>query len=542
MGSGEATTLIRRERVGLKRVRPSLPPAYLAIPAAAVALVMLLPVAYLVLRAASGSVSIWTMLSRYRTPEILLNTVGLAAAVTAASIAVGVPIAWFTTRSDMPMRGLWAVLSVMPLAVPSLVGGYAFVGAFGYGGALHQLTRRFGFDFALDIYGFPGAWAVLTMLSFPYIVLSVRGALLGMDVSQEEASRSLGHGRWVTFRRVTLPLLRPAIASGGLLVALYVLSDFAAVSLLQFDTFTRAIYIQYETSFSRDRAAILSLILVVLTLLIVIGEARTRGRIRYHRIGSGAARRLVPVPLGRWRWAAWAFCALIVLPSLALPVGTSLYWLIAGMKQGEPLLLSGQAAWNSLSIAASAALVTVLAALPTAVVIVRYPGPVARILEQIAYAGYALPGIVVALALVFFGANYALPLYQTHALLLMAYGVLFFPQALGAIRTSLLQLNPNLEHASRGLGVTPFRTFWRVTVPLVRSGLFAAAGLVFLTVLKELPATLLLSPIGFHTLATQIWGAIGEAYYARAAAPALLLIATSSLSVGILLWQERARR
>src|SRR5690606_34675707 len=163
--------------------------------------------------------------------------------------------------------------------------------------------------------------------TYPYVVLSVRGALWGMDPAQEEASRTLGHGHWETFRRVTLPQLRPAIASSGLLVALYVLSDFAAVSLLQFNTFTRAIYIQYQASFSRQHAAALSLVLVALTLVLVAAEARTRGRHRYHRLGSGAARQGAVVPLGPWRWVALAFCALVALLSLGLPFGTALYWL-----------------------------------------------------------------------------------------------------------------------------------------------------------------------------------------------------------------------
>lgn len=504
---------------------------------------LLLPLAYLVVRAASSGAGAWDMLWRFRTPQILLNTAALAAAVTASSVALGVPLAWLTIRSDMPLRRLWSVLAVLPLAVPSLVGGFAFIGAFGYGGALHQWLRGLGIQLP-DIYGFGGAWAVLTMLSYPYVVLAVRAALLGMDASQEEAARTLGQGRWETFLRVTLPQLRPAIAAGGLLVTLYVLSDFAAVSLLQFDTFTRAIYIQYEASFNRHRAALLSLILVALALIIVAAEARTRGRARYHRSGGGASRDLKPVPLGRWRGVAVAFCAAVTLPSVGIPFVTSLYWLVQGVQRGEPLLLPWSAVWNSVSVSALAAVVTVLAALPMAVLIVRHPGPLARVLEGVAYAGYSLPGIVIALSLVFFGANYARPLYQTHAMLIGAYAILFFPQALGAIRTSLLQISPNLEDAARSLGAPPLRTLWQVTVPLLRSGLAAAAGLVFLTAVKELPATLLLSPTGFQTLTTHVWGAIGEAYYARAAAPALLLILASSVSVAMVLRheQQNARR
>lgn len=202
------------------------------------------------------------------------------------------------------------------------------------------------------------------------------------------------------------------------------------------------------------------------------------------------------------------------------------------------MILSWPAVWNSVHISALAAAAAVMAALPVALMAVRYPHPLSRWVERLAYAGYALPGIVVALSLVFFGATFARPLYQTRTLLVTAYVVLFLPQALGTVRASLLQLSPNLEHAARSLGFSALATLWRVTLPLIRPGLLAGAALVFLTVMKELPATLLLSPIGFQTLTTQIWGAIGEAHYARAAAPALLLIVASSLSVAIVLNQQ----
>ncbi len=522
--------------------RSSRPPLYFVIPAALVAAAMLLPAVYLVIRTAEAGDAVWTLLLRDRTWRVLVNTVALAAAVSAASVAVGVPLAWLTTRTDLPGRRFWGVMSVLPLAIPSLVGAFAFVSAWAQGGLVHQLLRQVaGVARMPDLYGFPGAWLVLTLLTYPYVVLSVRGALWGLDPSQEEAARSLGHGTWSVLWRVTLPQLRPAIASGALLVALYTLSDFSAVALLQFESFTQAIYVQYQATFNRSYAAVLSLVLVALTVIILGLEAMARGRGRYYKVSAGAARRPPIVPLGRWKWPAVAFCALTGLVAVVVPAGVNVYWLVRGLVLGMGVQLDWQALGNSVYAALLAAGASVACALPVAILSVRWPGRLAALLERAAYVGYALPGIVVALSLVFFAANYARPLYQTMALLVFAYVVLFLPQGLGAIRASLLQVSPNVENAARSLGLPPWRVALTVTLPLVRPGIITGATLVFLTVMKELPATLLLSPLGFRTLTTRIWSNVSEAFYIQAAAPALLLVLASSVSVAILLANEQRR-
>jgi iron(III) transport system permease protein len=183
--------------------------------------------------------------------------VGLAAVVTAASVAVAVPLAWLTARTDLPGRRAWAVLAALPLVIPSYVGGFVLVSMFGPRGLLQDALAPLGVERLPEIYGLPGAALALTLFSYPYVLLTVRGALRGMDPALEEASRSLGSGGWATFFRVTLPQLRPAIVAGALLVALYSLSDFGAVSLLQFDSFSREIYTQYRSAFDRTPAAIL---------------------------------------------------------------------------------------------------------------------------------------------------------------------------------------------------------------------------------------------------------------------------------------------
>jgi iron(III) transport system permease protein len=513
-------------------------PAWLVLPAVGVAGLLLLPLGYLLLHAAeAGGPRVWSLLSERQTLVVLANSAVLAAVVTGGSVVVALPLAWLTTRTDLPGRRAWAVLTAVPLVIPSYVGGFAYVAALGPRGALQALLAPLGVERLPEIYGLPGAALALTLFSYPYLLLTLRGALLGMDPALEEVSRSLGRSSWSTFRRVTVRHLRPALGAGSLLVALYALSDFGAVSLLRFSSFTRVIYVQYQSTFDRTPAAVLALLLVTLTVTLLAFEAYTRGRAaaRYHRTAAGPRRRAAPVALGRWRIPALVFCGSIVTLALALPLGVLTYWLVRGVVAGEPLRLVGAAAWNSLQASGLAALAAAAAALPVAVLSVRHRGRITSLLEPSTYLGYALPGIVVALSLVFFGARYAGPLYQSLAMLVIAYVVLFLPQAVGSTRSSLLQVPPSVEEAARGLGRSGPGVLLTVTAPLVRPGVIAGATLVFLTAMKELPATLLLGPTGFPTLATSIWSATSEAFFARAAAPALLLVLLSSVPLAVLM-------
>jgi iron(III) transport system permease protein len=518
---------------------PSWGTAALWLCAGLAAAALLLPTLYLAVRALAASDAALETLARPRTWETVARSAWLALAVAGASALIAVPLAWLTVRTDLPLRRLWAVLTPLPLVIPSYVGAYLFASALGPRGLLQQLLEApLGVSRLPSIYGFGGALLTLTLLTYPYLLLSVRAALQRMDPALEEASRSLGHGGWATFRRVTLPHLRPAIGAGGLLVALYALRDFGAVALMRYDTFTRVIYVQYR-SFDRSQAALFALLLVAMTLVLLWLEARTRGRASYHRSGPGAARPSTVVPLGRWRWPALLFCAAVVSLSLLLPAAVLAYWLARGIAAGESLSALGPALWGSLTASGVGALATVLAALPVAVLVVRRPGLLTRLIERLTYSSYALPGIAVALALVFFGVNYARPFYQTFAMLILAYGVLFLPQAVGALRAALLQVHPSLEESARSLGRGPAQVFLTVTAPLIRPGVVAGASLVFLTAMKELPATLLLAPLGTKTLATDVWSAVSEAFFARAAAPALLIVLLSSVPMALLTLREQ---
>jgi iron(III) transport system permease protein len=538
-GPREAPSLL-----GLWRtIRTNGPPLFVSLPALLIAIAMALPLLYLVIRSVGASSEAWDLLLRPRTAQILGRSMLLVTTVTTLCLAIALPLAWLTVRTDLPLRRTWGVLTALPLVIPSYVGAFLVISVLGPKGLVQGLlSGPFGVDRLPNIYGLAGATMTLTLLSYPYVLLTVRSVLANLDPALEESARSLGAGPMRVQFRVVLPLLRPAAASGGLLVGLYTLADFGAVSLLRYETFTWAIYQQYQSAFDRSIAAVLSLVLVALAVGVLLVEARSRGKLRYHRSTPGVRRLPRIVHLGKWRWPALAFCGAIVLFALILPMSVLGYWVVRGMASGEGFDALWSATWNSVFVSAIAAVVVAALSIPVAVLAVRYPSLPSRIIERLTFTGYALPGIVVALALVFFGTTLALPIYQTIWLLLIAYIVLFFPAALGATRSALLQVSPRLEESARGLGRGQLRTLKDVTVPLMRSGVAAGAALVFLITMKELPATLILGPLGFKTLATSIWSASSEAFFARAAAPALVLILLSSVPMALLMLRDRKVR
>lgn len=479
--------------------------------AGAVAAAALLPVAYLLVRAGDGGWSaIADTLFMARTGRLLVRSLGLAAAVSVASAAIGIALAWLTVRCDLPGRRFWRVVAALPLAVPSYVAAFAFVSN------LPELS------------GFLPTFAALTLLSYPYVFLPVAAVLERVDPALEEAARSLGDGPGTAFRRVTLRQIRPAAATGSLLVCLYVLSDFGAVSILRFDTFTRVIYEAYRSSFDRRPAAILGCLLLVFTLGILVAEARTRGRARYYA-GRGTPRRPALVPLGRWRWAAVALPAGVAGLAIVVPLATTVRWLAESVQADIDLTRVSAAGGSSVLASVLGAVVTAAAAVPVAVLAARSRSRIAGFIERSAFVGHALPGIVVALSLVFFTVRFMNPLYQRLPVLVFAYVVLFLPLAVSSIYGSALQAPPSLDEVARSLGRRPLEVFRTITAPLLAPGVAAGAALVFLTCLKELPATLLLGPTGFETLATRVWSATQAGAYGDAALPALLLVAVGAL-------------
>ena len=497
---------------------------------------------YLVIRALGAGDTAFDFLVRPRTIAVVGGTLALAALVGIGTIAVGVPVAWLTTRTDLPGRRTWAVLTAIPLALPSYVVGFAFIAFFGPRGALQGLLAPLGVERLPSIGGLFGAVLVLTLVSFPYVSLATRAALLRVDPAMEESGRLLGDRRMTVFRRITLPVVVPAIAAGTLLAVLYALSDFGAVSLLQFDSLSRAIYLQYGASFDRSLAAVLALVLVGADVRDHLGRGPPS-------VAGRDLRQPRPAPTAIGRAPRSMALAVDRLPDARGRPGAGDPGrddrVVARPRHRPGRGRSGSSAgssWTRSSWVPMAAVLAVVLAIPVALLAARYRSRRSTFIESSTFAGYALPGIVVALSMVFLATRTVPVLYQTLALLVMVYAIRFTPQAIGGLRSSLGTAGPRMEEAGRTLGDGPLRAFAMLTVPYLRPAIVAGAALVFLTVVKELPLALLLAPIGFETLATEIWDAASSGFYARAAVPAALLLVLSIATVAVLLRSEEGSR
>ncbi|EFW90411.1 iron ABC transporter permease protein [Haladaptatus paucihalophilus DX253] len=512
-------------------------PVGLTLVSGAVAAAVLFPVLWLVVRVFGMDANrIVSMLTRGATLTVLGNSVALIVAVTAGSILIGVPLAVLTVQTDLPFRRFWTVVGALPLVVPSYIGAFAFVSAFGPQGELADALAPLGVESIPSMYGFFGAALVLTLFTYPYVFLTTRASLLSFDDTLVEAARTLNHSRWEAFKRVTIPQILPGIAAGSLLVALYALSDFGTPTIMHFEVFTQQIYVQYN-AWGRDFASLLSLQLVAVTVVILALESRINAGTNG---GSRGSNRSAVIELGAWRYPALLFSSAVAVLCLVVPLGMLVFWML----RADPTYGSSsfafhwEYAWNSVGVSGMAAIFGVLAAIPVAYLSARHRSTVATVLDRATYVGYAVPGIVLGLALVSFGSAYAPALYQTIPLLVFAYIVRFLPQAVGTVRSSVLQVNPKLTEAAQTLGYSPGAAFRKVTLPLIAPGVAAGAALVFLTTMKELPATLLLRPPEFETFVTYIWKVQGAGHYGKAAIPALILVGISGLSLLIIIKQE----
>jgi iron(III) transport system permease protein len=483
---------------------------------------VLLPLGVTVVNAAdAGWAAASALLLRPLVGELLTNTFLLIGAAIICCACIGTAAAWFVERSDLPGRRAWAVLMVVPLAIPPFITSYAWI------------------SLSPALQGFWGALLVVTVSYYPLVYLPVAAALREMDPALEEIARSLGNNIWAVFFRVVLPQLRPALLGGMLLVALDVLVEFGAFALLRFRTFTTAIYSAYRAGFSGAEPALLSMILLILCIGCLAAEYFVRGQARYGRLGRGVRRRASRYHLGGWRWLVAAKCFVWALLTIGVPLGMIIYWLAQpGNAATAPVAASAaavaQAAWSSVYLGALGAGLTMSLALPLGILAARYNGWAVTALERAAYLAQSVPGIVVALALVSLTVHAIHPLYQSTFLLLLAYAVVFLPLALVSVRAALMQAQAGLEEAGRSLGLGRMAVLARVTLPLAAPGLGAAAALVFIAVTTELTATLLLAPIGTQTLATQVWADTSTLAFA-AAAPYAAVLAVMSMAATWLL-------
>lgn len=494
------------------------PPRPLIVAAVLSACLALIPLAYLIVRVASaGPEKIWSSLMRTRTLETTATSLGLMVVVVIGCLIIAIPAAALLTRTDLPGRRIWLTALALPLAIPSYVAAYAWLAQFP------------------AMSGFWAAALILIAVSYPYVLLPVVAALRSTDPAIEEVARSLGRTPFTAFRTTTLPQAIPAAAAGSLLVGLYTLSDFGAVSLFRVDAFTRVIYASYRASFDRTSAAVLASILVLLALVLVFVERRLRGKSLQFRSDSGTQRKAVLSNLTlRSRVFGWAFITVVIVIAIVVPVFSLLLRLGEGSRRPLDVFELANATLNSAGAASAGAVIAVVLALPIGLLTARFRSRWSTGTESAAFAGHALPGVVIGLSLVFLTINAVPVLYQTLFTLAFAYAVLFLPKSIGATRTSIASVPPILEQTARTLGRNPFKAWTNTTLRLAWPGIAAGGLLVLLTAMKELPATLMLRPTGFDTLATELWSRTEIAAYGAAAPYALTLIALAAVPAFVL--------
>lgn len=518
-------------------------PWHLAIPAILVGLGVLVPLAYLLTRAFEGDIdAISNTLFRWRTLATILNTLTLSLAVLAVTTLLAMPAAWLTTHADLPSRSLFTAILVMPLAVPGYLLAFTLLSI---GGDYGASARLLGISLP-RLSGFTGSLIALSLYNFPYMLLALRAGFRHIDPSIEDTARSLGRGPWGTFFTAVLPQLRPALLAGGLLVVLHVIGDFGVVSLMRYKTFSYVLFT--SMAFEPGYAAWIALLMLGFACSFIGLEVwLIKGR-KFDRAGGGASRRRTTVKLGKWKLPIVLVLLGFILAAVGLPVAASIYWAWQPKLEyvTQDLLQAGIA---SVKVSLPTAVVATMLAVPIAMMAVRYPGKRSQSLERLAYAGYATPGLAFGLALVWFslwldgwlveaGETF---LYQSLLIMIYGYTLHFLAEAVGPVRASLLHANRRLEEASRCLGRGPVVTFFRVTLPVIRSGLVAAGALVFLSAMKELPLAMLLRPYNFDTLAFNLWDLTNEALYAEAAPYALAILGTSLVFVLVLLVSEQPK-
>ncbi len=502
--------------------RRRFPPFALVGAATVVAGAVLLPLVFLGLQAVqSGWGVLSPLLFRQLTATLLWNTVRLTVAVTVLCAVIGVAAAWCTERTALPFRRFWKIALVLPLAVPDFVLGYGWI------------------SLAPGVHGYRGSVLVMTLGSYPLVYLPVAAALRSADPDLEEVARVLGLGRFRAFWRVTLHQIRPAVLGGSLLVALILLAEFGTFEILRFQTFTTEIFTEFQIGFDTPAACALSLVLVLIGLVVLSGEAAARGRAGTARRGQ-LGRPPTRLRLGRTTVPVLLGLAGLLGLAIGVPVAALVYWFSSGTSSTLPSASILSAAGATAGYSAAAAAVATVAALPVALLVERHRSKGTVLLERSTYIVQALPGLVVALAFVYFSVRYLPQLYQSSTELVAAYAIMFFPLALVAVRAGVAQAPTGLEEVARSLGHGRLSALVRVTLPLLVPGAVAGFSLVFLSAATELTATLVLHPTGVTTLATQFWAYTTNFSYGAAAPYALALLLVAMLP-GVLLgrWFER---
>ncbi len=469
-------------------------------------------------------------------PLASANTLWLVLGVVLGSTLIGTTLAALVALTEFPGRQFFSWALLLPLALPGYVMAVALIGLFDYAGTIPSMLRAIGFEAYWEFRSLGGLTLTMVLALYPYVYLVARQAFASQGLRAIEAARALGMTSSMAFFRASLPLARPAIAAGALLVAMETVADFGTVSAFNVDTLTSAIYKAWFSLFSIDAALRIAGVLLLLVLALLVIEARGRSQQGFTSVGANPVKALPLARRGLW---ASAFCGVIFAVAFLLPL-TRLIWLAA------PHYLQIDHRWlgfaaNSLLLGLSAAAICVLVALLLALAVRERQGIATRSAHRLATLGYGLPGalLAVGLYLPFARASswladqfqWDIALHGSLGLLLLAYMVRFTAVAQAAVDSALARVRPSLVEAARTLGVRGWRLGARVHAPLMSGGLITGAVLVFVDTMKEMPITLMMRPFGWDTLATRVFELTNEGLWAQAALPALAIVLVGLLPV-----------
>lgn len=497
----------------MKQTRGSAVPLGLAFVAS---LISLVPLWYLVTQSLSkGFQPFIDELFQERTLTLFLRSTLLVSVVTAMSAIIGTFTAWVVTLSGVRGRLPLTIILSLPLAIPSYLSAFAWI------------------SWKPEISGFLGSFIVLTFACYPYVMLPVSAAMSKLDPVHEDIARTMGRSSFEIFGEVIFPQLRRSIASGSLLVALYAFSDFGAVAAMRHEVFTWVIYGAYRAGFNPTRAASLSIVLVLAALALTYAESVARGRDDSTRRASTARRRRRNTS---WSLAIFTFggTLAVIIPGVVVPIVNIASWLGRSSSRAINWTSVWSATGQSFLNGSVTAIVTLLLALPVAWSAVRLTGTVAKIPERLTYITHALPGIVVAISVVYVGIRVARPWYQEFPLLIFGQVIIFLPVMVASLRAALEKTPVGLEEVAHSLGVGKVSTFLRVALPIALPGILAGSALSMLAAVKELPVTLLLRPTGMDTLSTKIWDFSTISDYAAVGPYAIAILVLAALPTALL--------
>lgn len=488
------------------------------------ATLIFIPLIYIFIRAIEGGAETWLRILNTRIPTLFWNTTKLTTVVTALAVLIGVASAWLVARTDVPGKKLWNWALALPLVIPPYVGALTYIIIFGPTGLLKDLLGRQ----ILNIYSLQGGIIVFTAFTFPYVYLIVSSAINKMSLNYEEAGLACGMKyRWIFFK-VILPLLKPAIGGSALLVSLYVLSDFGAIAMLRYNTFSSTIYYQMSGRFDRSGAAIISVILIGINFLLLWLHGRGIKDSRFQQ-STKSNRRPTTIELKKWKIPSFIFLFIVLLLSVLLPLGILVYWSIKGVANGAINIRFWGYVWNSVSISLKASIICMGLSIPIAYLKSRHSSKLSNGLYQLIYTGYVIPGVIVALGIIFIFNRFVPWLYATSYMVLFAYIIRFLPQNIQSTSSILTMVPIRLDEAGKSLGQNQLGVIRRIITPIISPGILSGGALVFVSAIKELPTTLLLRPAGFDTLSVRIWLEASEGFYYSAAPAALLIVLVSIL-------------